>query len=624
MAGQEQSALHKAALAWASAGFAVFPCAPNLKTPATAHGHQDATTDPEQIDRWWTANPQYNVAVAPGLSAMLVLDVDPPHGSETLDKLVAENGALPDTLTIRTPRGGLHHWFAGSCPSSVGTLGPNLDTRGEGGYVLVPPSIVGGKQYEYVGETDEIAEAPAWIASTLAVAQDRHEAREDIELDIPANVDRARELLRDYVSREYIAVEGQGGDNRTYQVACEVLNLGLSPPVAWKLMRDEWNPHCEPPWDEEELAIKVRNAAEYAQNEPGAWAVPPSEDTFAHLIPEAPKHSVFWPRAMNELEAFQPPEWLIPNLIPKRGTVQIIGKQKSFKTFLTLDMALGIASGTRTFGETPKQAPVVYAAGENAHALALSHVPTWRQARGQQTDFPFYIVPAVPLAAVPAQCGEMLDAIKRRGIKPTVVVLDTMTRAMRTMDENSAKDMGIFSGMCDTIQRELDCTVIVIRHTGKDESRGGRGSNVIEGDFDTTLAVERHEKSLVVSVRVREQRNAAEIEVPFTFQGEVINGSLVFFETDTATHKALTASDDPLSREKVGAALRHLGATALSSAVATHVLATELCPALYEDNAEAQAQVVNGFARKLKGQARGRLRAYLNEHGDWYLPKTED
>jgi hypothetical protein len=123
------------ALAWAEAGFSVFPCVENGKRPACDNGLNDATRDPEQIRRWWTENPSYNPAVAPARNGCFVVDEDPPLGAETLARLTKEHGTLPSTLTVRTPRGGLHHWFTGSCPSTVQKLGPKLDTRGEGGYV---------------------------------------------------------------------------------------------------------------------------------------------------------------------------------------------------------------------------------------------------------------------------------------------------------------------------------------------------------------------------------------------------------------------------------------------------------------------------------------------------------
>src|SRR5215510_16124566 len=117
-----------AALAYAARGWPVFPChgmqdgqctcsgKPNCtpgKHPLTAHGFEDATTDPKQIDRWWTENPDANVAVATGAcSGLIVVDEDPRHGGDlTLEDLEAQYGKLPDTVISLTGGGGKHYVF---------------------------------------------------------------------------------------------------------------------------------------------------------------------------------------------------------------------------------------------------------------------------------------------------------------------------------------------------------------------------------------------------------------------------------------------------------------------------------------------------------------------------------
>lgn len=639
MASQARSkgALHEAARAWAEAGFAVFPCAPGDKRPAVERGLNEATTDLTQIDAWWTDNPSFNIGVAPARSAMFVLDVDPPLGADTLKALEQQHGMLPSTLTIRTPRGGLHYWFQGEQRSTVQALGPKLDTRGIGGYVLVPPSVVNGVEYTYESETNDIADGPQWIADAIHSAREEVSAAKGIELDTERNIGRARLLVQQYAARGDVAIEGSGGDNRTYQVACEVLNLGLSPAKAWEVIRDDWNPSCIPPWDEQELAAKVRNAAEYSQNDAGAWAETSAAEAFSGIVGSAAileaakdngldKPSRFAPHALNEIEAFKEPEWIVPGLIPERGTVQIQGAQKSFKTYLTLDLCLSIASGLDTFGATPKQGPVVYAVGENAAAVALRHVPAWKAAREFEEEMPFYIVGAVPRAADPAEPIEFIEEIKKRGIKPSVVVIDTATRALRGLDENSAKDMGQFSAACEFIQNNLDCTVIVIRHTGKDKDRGGRGSNVIEGDFDTVLQVERHEKTMFVSLHVKEQRNAAEREEPYVFEGRPWESSLAFFPISAEAFKKATRKENPFAPAKVGAALRELGAIGSDAAVATLVLATHITPQLNGETQEERERAVAKNARELVKASRGHLEGYAVGDGKslrWFLEPTD-
>lgn len=143
--------LLEAALEYAARGWHVFPCKPGEKTPATAHGFKDATTDEATIRAWWGRMPNANVAIATGrISGIVVVDIDPRHGGDIeWQILVAQNGE-PETLKVQTPSGGTHLYFAcpeAGFPSKV-AIRPGIDTRGDGGYVLAPPSMIFGNPYK--------------------------------------------------------------------------------------------------------------------------------------------------------------------------------------------------------------------------------------------------------------------------------------------------------------------------------------------------------------------------------------------------------------------------------------------------------------------------------------------
>ena len=166
------SALGQAAIAYATRGFAVFPCVPRGKVPATRHGCRDATKDLAQITAWWCENPSYNVAVATGpVSKVFVLDIDGIDAEASLRKLEGQHGALPETIESITPRG-RHIFFRcenGAIRNSAGAIAPGLDIRGDGGYVVLPPSIhPSGRSYVWsVDSGNHFAEAPAWLTATL-------------------------------------------------------------------------------------------------------------------------------------------------------------------------------------------------------------------------------------------------------------------------------------------------------------------------------------------------------------------------------------------------------------------------------------------------------------------------
>lgn len=172
MQNTTHSPLCNAAIAYATRGFAVFPCVPRGKVPATPHGCRDATKDVAQIAGWWRENPNYNVAVATGpVSSVFFLDVDGMDAEAFLRKLEQQYGALPETVESITPRG-RHLFFKcenGAVRNSAGAMAPGLDIRGEGGYVVLPPSIhPSGRQYVWsVDSADHFAEAPAWLSNLL-------------------------------------------------------------------------------------------------------------------------------------------------------------------------------------------------------------------------------------------------------------------------------------------------------------------------------------------------------------------------------------------------------------------------------------------------------------------------
>ena len=144
------------ALAYARHGWPVFPCQPGQKIPATRHGYLDATTDERQITRWFTAHPDRNLAVGTGAPGPDVLDVDQHgpagNGFAALGRL-RRAGLLDGAAAyVRTPGGGLHAYFTGTDQRNGHLVGQHLDFRAAGGYVLVPPSRVGGLPYQLLRE----------------------------------------------------------------------------------------------------------------------------------------------------------------------------------------------------------------------------------------------------------------------------------------------------------------------------------------------------------------------------------------------------------------------------------------------------------------------------------------
>ena len=209
------SELHYAARALAAKGMSLMPCVARGKVPATSHGVKDATSDAATIDAWWRLLPEANIGIACGaVSGIFVVDIDGEDGEGTMRKLEAEHRALPPTVEVITGNG-RHCYFRlgdhGPIGNSVGTIGPGIDTRGNGGYVLAPPSIhPSGRRYEWsVDSADEFADTPDWLHQLMKA---KATCDRDIAGDIGAGIRNATvatlagRLLRRFVDPSDVLV----------------------------------------------------------------------------------------------------------------------------------------------------------------------------------------------------------------------------------------------------------------------------------------------------------------------------------------------------------------------------------------------------------------------------------
>jgi len=133
------NSLRDAALEWClKRGFSIFPC--KEKKPLTRNGFKDASKDPAQIKKWFAEYPQAQIGAPTGeVNHLLVVDVDGPQGEEWVRK---QN--WPQTFTVQTSPGHCQYWFRQppgiTTKCSAGVIAPEVDIRGDGGYVILPPS----------------------------------------------------------------------------------------------------------------------------------------------------------------------------------------------------------------------------------------------------------------------------------------------------------------------------------------------------------------------------------------------------------------------------------------------------------------------------------------------------
>jgi hypothetical protein len=161
----------EAVLRLASRGLRLFPVQARSKHPLIAAWPQQATSEPQRLREWMQKYPDCNWGLATGRgSGIFVLDVDGDHGLATIEELRKHGYELPVTLTVKTARG-YHFYFRypedALIRNSAGKLGAGLDIRGDGGYVLCPPSVhPSGADYQWMDEV-ALALAPDWLLERL-------------------------------------------------------------------------------------------------------------------------------------------------------------------------------------------------------------------------------------------------------------------------------------------------------------------------------------------------------------------------------------------------------------------------------------------------------------------------
>jgi putative DNA primase/helicase len=233
----ELSPFGQAALRLAQRGLLVFPCKARSKHPATKHGLKDAKTDLTAIETTWRKYPDLNVGVATGaVSGVVVLDVDGEIGFDSLSSLEDRNDVLPDTKSLTTPSGGQHFWFKHpgvEIRNTAGFPGPGLDIRGDGGYVLVPPSVGPGGSAYVVDDESPPAHMPAWLVEMLRRYQEKVDQALAGATDWPAFLNEApSQGERDTRMTKYVGhLFRCGMDSREVYATAGLLNALSKPPM---------------------------------------------------------------------------------------------------------------------------------------------------------------------------------------------------------------------------------------------------------------------------------------------------------------------------------------------------------------------------------------------------------
>ena len=259
---QEKNELLEAALKYAKEyGWAVFPVSQKSKKPLTPHGCKDAKKDPGAIRFWWKKYPDASIGVATGsISNLIVIDedIDEDKGIDGTHQMLLwerENGDLPETISVITGRGGSHRYYKyeGKDQKNRAGIIEGVDVRGEGGYVIAPPSVhPNGTMYEWENDPSEttIAEVDETVKKFLETGE------------TPNNIREAKEAFK-----LPNTIESGQRNSTLHKLACSMQAQGMSDDAIMAAVKTENQTRCKEPLDDTEVETIVNSALRYKKGE---------------------------------------------------------------------------------------------------------------------------------------------------------------------------------------------------------------------------------------------------------------------------------------------------------------------------------------------------------------------
>jgi RecA-family ATPase len=581
------------ALAYARRGWRVFPlasfngkicscgskdCHSAGKHPRTKQGVKEATTDEAQIRAWWSRWPTANIGIATGIaegatSGLYVIDVDTHKGAPPDVLEVYGHAALLATLRARTGSGGYHLYLKTDqpLPNTCDRLGPFVDTRGEGGYVVAPPSCNRNGAYTW-DNTQPLQELPQSIIVTLTTSKytlkhGLYEREQSNEVSRAAHAPVSPEVQnsQDTASAADVAAAAQSQplrearNNYLTRVAGYLRNTGLAAVEICALLttlnekRYGAGRHEQGPLSLEELEKTIFKSVMHWEATLGV-----SENR----LPEVNQIADLMTRVLPE------PNWLVPDLLCE-GLVLFAGKPKLGKSWLALSLALACAPAEgqtrgQAFGHYPvKAGGVLYLSLEDSEMRFQSRVRKLLGGRPIPSSFGY------ALSWKPLMSGGLqdLETILETASDTRLVVIDTLARVRtpRSSGGNVYQEDYTLMAELHKLTVRYHLTLIVVHHTRKmtsddafDEISGTIG---LTGAADISMVLKRPRGEGDATLHIT-GRDVEEQELALTFDATTC--------TWTATGKAAERERNKVSEailavlaargpSKVQAIVRELG-----------------------------------------------------------------
>lgn len=531
------------------AGWPVFPCGQD-KAPLVKGGFHKATMDRAIIETWSKENPDALIGIPTGAASGLdVLDIDPRHGGN--EWLAANKHRLQGTRAVSTRSGGVHYYFkATGLRCTTHAIAPGVDTRAKGGYVIDwaaeggtvkqadmlanwPEGLDTGRSASVSGDKVALENriAPPSAGAVVELLEELPNPLETTRDEWLAVLMAVRGCVQSLEYADNLSADQQGAIEDALFDWCDRWPAAQEEDPRTKWENDITQRDATTGWENlGRIARRATPGYSEAQSASAAMAGFGELPVPVETVPGATAVAGNKLRMLtfDEIDAMPDPTFTVDALLPDQSFVVVYGPPKQGKTFLVMSMAVHIAAGKPWFGREVKKGGVVYIAGEGAGGLK-HRLRALRQYHGLGSDLPFWVVPrAVHFGKAEAvrDLAALIRETAKQGFK--LLVIDTLARATPGMDENSAGDMGRFVEECDKIKREFGCTVLVVHHSGKDASRGGRGSSALPGAVDASFQVTREKTDTDdIITLTNEYQKEAEEAAPLHFDLVKVETSLV-------------------------------------------------------------------------------------------------
>ena len=196
------------------------------------------------------------------------------------------------------------------------------------------------------------------------------------------------------------------------------------------------------------------------------------------------------------------PPQLIDGVLPEDSVVALFGQANCGKSFLAIDLACSVATGLSWQGRAVSEGPVIYLAGEGRSGLQ-KRINAWQEQFGVIQPHRMQVSTRGADLTNEGDVSAVSDALKsitkRTGEDPKLIVIDTLARHFGESDESSTKDMNKFVGLLDHLRRSWDCTILIIHHSGKDESKGMRGAGSLRAAVDVEYSLTNQDGILTLA-----------------------------------------------------------------------------------------------------------------------------